>query len=357
MRTMPPSKSRRSIRTWRIAVFGVIGFIAVAIGVSMMGEPSSELSGSAGLNQIPNTATPTETLIPTLEPTLTPTPTLIPTPEDEITDANNISMRFVPGGEFTMGGLAEIAFAECQKLYIGGACVQDWFLDEEPTHAVFLSDFYMDTYEISNAAYRECVNRGVCLPPVNASSETRSSYYDDPQYDNFPVIYVDWDMANAYCEWRGARLPTEAEWEKAARGLDERTYPWGNSFDGANANFCDSNCLKEGANKDYDDGYADTAPVDSHPDGVSVYGIFNLAGNVWEWASDWYGPAYYANSPSSNPAGPEFGDYASGGGRVVRGGSWADFGDVLRSANRYLVRPAYYVNTLGFRCVRSLGGE
>lgn len=354
MRTIPPSNSRGSFRTWRIALFGVIGFIAVIIGIFMMGGPSPDLSGSAGINQIPSTATPTETSIPTQQPTLTPAPTLSPTPEDEITDANNISMHFVPGGEFTMGGPAEKAFTECQSLYIGGTCIQDWFLDEEPIHTVFLNDYYMDTYEVSNASYRECVNRGACLPPKNASSRTHSSYYDDLQYNNYPVIYVDWNMANAYCEWRGARLPTEAEWEKSARGTDARTYPWGNTFDGANANFCDSNCLNEGANKDYNDGYADTAPVDFHPDGVSVYGIFNLAGNVWEWAADWYGPAYYANSPSGNPTGPEFSDFASGGGRVARGGSWDDFGDVLRSTNRYLVRPAYYTNTLGFRCVRPL---
>lgn len=266
-------------------------------------------------------------------------------------------MRLVPAGEFTMGGTAETAFIECQKLYIGGTCAQDWFLDEEPAHTVFLDDFYMDIYEVSNAAYRECVNSGACLPPRNDGSETRPSYFSDPQYDNYPVVNVDWDMANAYCEWRGARLPTDAEWEKAARGLDGRIYPWGNSFDGTKANSCDSNCAGEGANRNYDDGYADTAPVDSYPDGVSVYGIFNLAGNVWEWAADWYGPTYYTVSLAGNPTGPLSSDFASGEGRVVRGGSWTNFGDVLRATNRYQFRPIYYNSSLGIRCVRLPGGE
>jgi formylglycine-generating enzyme required for sulfatase activity len=356
MRITLPSNSRRSSRTWRKVLFGVFGFIIVVIAVSMSNKSFSGLSASAGVGQVSSTATPTELSTPTELTILTETPmaTFTSAPEVEIIDAKGISMRLVPAGEFTMGGPAETAFAECQKLYIGGACEQDWFLDETPAHTVFLNGFYMDTYEVSNASYRECVNGGACLPPVNDKSENHSGYFSDPQYDNYPVIYVDWNMANAYCEWRGARLPTEAEWEKAARGTDGRIYPWGNSFDGTDVNFCDSNCLNGKTNGDYNDGYGDTAPVDSYPDGVSVYGIFNLSGNVWEWLADWYGPMYYADSPFSDPTGPVASDYASGEGRSVRGGSWADYGDVLRSSNRYLVRPVYYNDMLGIRCVSPL---
>jgi len=252
----------------------------------------------------------------------------------------------VPEGPFSMGGSADTAYAECQKFRTD--CHRDWLTDEEPAHTVNLDSFYMDKYEVSNDTYRECVSSGACLPPTDTSSSTRSSYYGDSQYDDYPVIYVDWNMANAYCEWRGARLPTEAEWEKAARGMDGRMYPWGNSFDGMKANFCDKNCSYDWANKNYDDGYADTASVDAFSSGASVYGIFNLAGNVWEWVAGWYDANYYANSPSSNPQGPGSGQY-----RVLRGGSWNNDGGDIRSANRGGFDPSLIFNRVGFRCAIS----
>lgn len=291
---------------------------------------------------------PTSTVAPpvaTEAPTEAPTAVTLPA---EITDAKGITMRLVPAGQFTMGGSADTALAECQKLYIGGTCDRGWFTDEEPAHTVYLDDYYMDKYEVSNAAYRECVNSGACQPPTYTGSYTRSNYYGNSAYDDYPVIYVDWNMANAYCEWRGARLPTEAEWEKAARGPDGRLYPWGNTFDGKKANFCDENCSFDAANKNYDDGYADTAPVTAFPGGASVYGIFNLAGNVWEWVAGWYDSSYYANSPFSNPQGPSSGEY-----RALRGGSWIVYGYLLRSADRNRVEPSNSNLNLGFRCALS----
>ena len=176
--------------------------------------------------------------------------------------------------------------------------------------------------------------------------------YSNSQYDDYPVIHVDWNMAKNYCEWRGARLPTEAEWEKAARGTNGRMYPWGNAFDGTKANFCDANCSFNGANKNYDDGYADTAPVSVYPGGASVYGILNLAGNVREWVADWYGSnIFYDNPSSSNPQGPSSGNSNS---RVLRGGSWYDSADLVRSANRFRYVPAGASYYIGFRCARSL---
>jgi formylglycine-generating enzyme required for sulfatase activity len=266
----------------------------------------------------------------------------------EISPIDGTILLYVPAGEFTMGNKAEDGLAECQKNR--SDCQRDWFTDEEPAHTVYLDAFYMDKYEVSNAAYRECVNRGLCQPPTKVSSSTRSSYYSDSQFDDYPVIYVDWNMAKNYCEWRGARLPTEAEWEKAARGTDGRMYPWGNVFDGSKTNFCDENCSIDWANKNYNDGYADTAPVNAYPDGMSVYGIFNLAGNVWEWVADWYDATYYARSPSSNPQGPFSGD-----GRALRGGSWYVTGDSVRASNRRGNDvPSTSVDFFGFRCARSL---
>lgn len=375
MRTTPSlERSRRTSRIIRNGLVGIVALTLVAVGILTMGDSSSGLAGSAGANAMPTDAQPaaglplateapvlTEAPIATEAPVSTepPVPTQPPAPvlPVEITDEKGVSMRLVPAGEFTMGGTVETALNECQSLFIGGTCESDWFLDEEPLHTVFLDDYYMDTYEVSNASYRECVNRGACPPPWHVDSETYQDYFNDPQYDNYPVVHVDWDMAGAYCAWRGARLPTEAEWEKAARGVGELIYPWGNSFDGTKANFCDSNCAQAGANGNYDDGYADTAPVDSYPGGVSLYGIFNLAGNVWEWVADWYWPGYYTDSPVSNPIGPASSNAEYGKGRVVRGGSWVDSGDVLRVTNRYRIRPAYYTSNLGIRCVFPPGGE
>jgi eukaryotic-like serine/threonine-protein kinase len=361
MRTASPSKSRGSFLASLFILIGIIGFAVVAFGVSAMSEPASGLAGSAGIGQPTNTSFFIESPIvtepsvstgtpPSIETQLPPAQsslTSVPTQGDEIMDEKSVPMRLVPEGEFGMGGSAATALAECQELYNDGTCELDWFSDEEPAHIVYLDEFYMDKYEVSMASYRECVTDGVCEPPANVNSSTRPSYYDDPQYANYPVINIDWYMANTYCEWRGARLPTEAEWEKAARGTDGRIYPWGNSFVGINVNFCDSNCSKEGANTHFDDGYADTAPIDYYTDGVSSYGIFNLAGNVWEWVADWYGETYYANSQYYNPTGPN-----SGQARVARGGSWNDFGDVVRALNRNWVRATFFNNVLGFRCVR-----
>jgi serine/threonine-protein kinase len=283
-----------------------------------------------GLGGLPLHPAPMQTSTPTLTPTpvftFTPvftstpvfTPTAIPLPVG-ITDFKGVSMRLVSVGEFTMGG--------------------ETYDDEKPIHDVYLDAFYMDTYEVTNARYQDCVNVGVCDPPKQSGSYTHSLYYGNSQFDNYPVIYVDWNMATTYCEWRGAQLPTEAEWEKAARGTDGRTYPWGEGISCSRANYYGGSKFCVG----------DTSPVGSYESGKSPYGIYDMAGNVWEWVADWYSETYYQSSPFENPVGPGTGQY-----RALRGGSWDLYDSYVRSAFRRWNVPLYIGYNFGFRCSRSL---
>jgi formylglycine-generating enzyme required for sulfatase activity len=210
--------------------------------------------------------------------------------------------------------------------------------EEAPPHTVTLDSFYIDLYEVTNARYDACVRDQACNQPMDLSSATRPGYYGVSTYDDFPVIHVSWEMAKDYCEWRGARLPSEAEWEKAARGSTEGIYPWGMDIDCSLANYWgeEENCV------------GDTTAVGSYPQGASPYGALDMAGNVWEWVMDWYDPGYYAVSPPENPPGPDLGQH-----RVVRGGSWSGGALQLRVTTRGRDLPAGTYNYVGFRCVRS----
>ena len=269
-----------------------------------------------------------------LKATSTPMPSKTPTQfPDEFTDDFGASMRLIPAGEFTMGD-------------------NDGFKDERPIHTVYLDSYYIDKYEVTNVLYEACVNDGACSPPQNSGLGTRSSYYGNSQYSNYPVIYVDWYQSNTYCEWRDSRLPTEAEWEKAARGINEYNYPWGNDFQCRNGNFDDIQGLNGyiipgGPNCD---GFEDTAPVGSFGSGKSPFGIYDMAGNIWEWVSDLYDGNYYLESSYQDPQGP-----SSGNGQVIRGGAW----DVANEKNLLTTRrigfePLTTGNYLGFRCANSL---
>ena len=224
-----------------------------------------------------------------------------------------------------------------------GVCSPSSFTNEQPAHPVTLDGFWIDKYEVTNAQYRACVEDGACAQPVEAGSFTRIHYYDDPTYDSYPVVHVNWHMAAAYCTWTGAALPTEAQWEYSARGPEGLVFPWGNTFEQDKANYCDMHC--EGVSDDtYDDGYPDTAPVGSYPIGASWVGALDLAGNVREWVADWY--AYYPMDEALvNPTGPE-----SGKSKIPRGGSWYDKPDDLRSTNRGENTPDYTRHKVGFRC-------
>src|SRR3990172_4068722 len=203
---------------------------------------------------------------PTPSPTL-PEPTAEPTlasGDTRISQIDSMEQGYVGAGEFQMG----IEDDEAKLENSGGVA-----LAEVPAHTLSLPGFWIDKFEVTNHQYSLCVADGECEAPRLEESFLGIEYYANPDYAEYPVIYVDFFMAEGYCTWVGRRLPTEAEWEKAARGPEGRKYPWGSdALTGAHGNFCDGNCPKTHANPGFDDGYAETAPVGSYPEGASPYG-------------------------------------------------------------------------------------
>jgi len=260
----------------------------------------------------PPTSTPAPSATMPVPLTITSTPPpMLPGPVGTgVWERDGAVMVKVPAGEFIMGS----PDGEGDD-------------DEHPQHTVYLDGFWIDQTEVTNARYRQCVEAGDCEEPA---------YWDDSDYNasDQPVVGVSWYDADNYCRWAGKRLPTEAEWEKAARGTDGRVYPWGNRApDCSKAQF--SPCPGM------------TVPVGSKPAGASPYRALDMAGNVWEWVADWYDSGYYARSPDRNPQGPD-----SGSARVLRGGSWYGSGWFVRTADRSSGHTANILNYVGFRCAQ-----
>jgi formylglycine-generating enzyme required for sulfatase activity/energy-coupling factor transporter ATP-binding protein EcfA2 len=232
----------------------------------------------------------------------------------------------VPTGEFLMGS------SDAEINSVRKTCPSCYVDNEKPQHVVYLDSYEINRYEVTKKEYHQCVLAGVCNIP-------NDPFYDKPDYQDHPVVSVDWEDANKFCEWLGGRLPTEAEWEKAARSTEgstrSRVYPWGDEWDPQKANVERS-----------DDG--GTLPVGSFsPAGDSTYGVSDLAGNVWEWTADWYSEGYYRESPAINPVGPSSGTY-----RILRGGSFVDSRVDARSAYRAEFNPNNASEDIGFRCAR-----
>ena len=255
-----------------------------------------------------------------------------------VSPSDGMTLVGIPAGGFWMGSGTDDAYAEP---------------DEMPLRRVHLDGYWIDQTEVTNAMFALCVRSGACTPPpATFGPFSPHAYYGAPEFDDYPVVNVAWLQARQYCTWVGRRLPTEAEWEKAARGTDARRFPWEwiGVADPEKLNFCDQGCEFPWNVTDVDDGYPETAPVGSYPEGASPYQVLDMAGNVWEWTADWYLASYFDDSPLRNPPGPESGTW-----RVVRGGSWLDGVHVrslvhARSANRFYQAPETARSDLGFRC-------
>lgn len=246
-------------------------------------------------------------------------------------------MVLIQGGTFMMGSTEEdVESAHAlMKKYDPDAAMRD-FEPEQPSHPVKIDTFYIDKYEVTHAEFKEYLQK------QNRSAEL--SQLPTPPGENHPVTGVSWMQADSYCRWAGKELPTEAQWEMAARDRDRRIYPWGwEPPDGSRANFCGTKCEKE--SKDGSDGYTTTAPVGSYENGKSKSGVYNMAGNVREWVRDWYDAKVYTRANRSNPYNEKESEH-----RVVRGGSWASVPPSLRSAYRGFRRPDARDDKTGFRC-------
>jgi len=303
---MPTTKKRPIKATLILWVIGVV-FILVVVFMAGMGT----------LTDSPIIPTNTPQSIATFTATQSP---ISSTPPAEIIDDKSIPMRLVSAGTFTMG--------------------RDGDDRSDPAHVIHLESFYMDKFEVTNAHYAECVKAGVCDLPHETKSDFRPIYYGDPEYDNFPVMHVDWGMARTYCEtWRGMRLPTEAEWEKAARGTDGRSYPWGEGIGCDRANF-------DGDPDPFNFCVGDTSEAGSYESGQSPYGLYDMAGNLFEWTSSLYKPYPYDGTDGRE-------DLARPGSRVIRGGSWSEGPNDQKAFYRSWIGPELSESAIGFRCASS----
>jgi len=243
-------------------------------------------------------------------------------PASELVGKDGARMILVPAGPFPMG----VPKGD-----------RDGGRDEYPRHEVLLDNYYIDIYEVTHGRYAKFVKATEHRTPVNPKYPKRTLWNDrlSDSLAERPVINVDWQDADAYCRWAGKRLPTEAEWEKAARGTDDRRFPWGNvEPTHKHLNF----------NQQWQ-GEKTLMPVGSYEAGKSPFGAYDMAGNVWEWVADWYDPLYYEKSPAENPKGPDTGTY-----KVLRSSGWSVETPLVRLFTRVKSDPANRNDSTGFRC-------
>jgi len=314
---------------------------APAVAVAPTAPPTAPPTPTA--TQVPPTATavpPTATQVP---PTSTPAPTATPTlgaGTVQRRGKDNAEMVYVPAGEFTFG-------------------------DENPARRITLDPFWLDKFEVTNAQFQQFADAtgsktdaeklGWGFDFVNGKWEQVNGIsWRAPRAgvtladrQKFPVVLVSWHDASAYCAWAGKRLPSEAEWERTARGNDARAFPWGNIWDGSKLNFCDSNCAYSWKEASVNDGFAESAPVGNYPQAGSPFGAMDMAGNVWEWTADWFSVEYYKTMPARNPTGP-----ATGQLKILRGGAWSIDQTYARTTNRFTVVPEFRQQSVGFRCAQ-----
>jgi len=331
-------KKRKPIKTEYIVA--IIGAVATVIA-GILGSPLIEkwLEPESTQTATPTFAiaspspltieseTTTSTVVPSLTLTEPYTPSTAPLPT-EITDDFGVEMVLIPAGGFTMG--SDIR--------------ND---NEKPPHQVYLDAYYIDKYEVTNALYKACVDAEVCDPQsVVTGSASRSNYFGTPEFDDYPVLYINWNEANTFCEWRDAGLPTEAHWEKAARGTSRFIYPWGEEVDQSFANYHNS--------------IGDTIAVGSYENGKSPYGLYDMAGNVKEWVADYYAP--YSDEVSNNPIQltPQFFQFDWGNRsdtityKILRGGGFFSQNDSITVTRRTRLLASGGTWDVGFRCARAL---
>ena len=312
----------QSMTTWRNPTGPSSGYTRVVRGGSLFFGPDDVRSAVRVVNYASSgrsyfgfrCAESAGTTAASQAPVVTETAsTLFARTGNSVSNLDGMKLMYIPAGAFQMGS-------------------EKGNSDEGPVHTVALDAFWIDQTDITNAMYAMCVSAKVCNEPWATGSYSRPIYYGNFLYADYPVVDVDWSQADAYCKWAGRSLPTEAQWEKAARGTDGRTYPWGEGVNLSKANYNGSDTTKAG----------------SYPNGASPYGALDMAGNVLQWVADWYNSDYYAKSLEKDPPGP-----SSGNGRVMRGGSWHANEDNVRSSVRSVYKPSEWYSYLGFRCAMS----
>jgi formylglycine-generating enzyme required for sulfatase activity len=305
-----------------------------------------------------NTRGPTQASAATVRvPTDEATAAVAPRATQVLVDRDLMTLVFIPAGPFLLGATVDDAGAE---------------EDEKPQSEVYLDAFWIDRTEVTVAQFQEFVDntgyttdaeRGCCASAFertgglvfgpekqhigSATWRLPLGSGTEPASPRQPVVMVSWNDARAYCAWAGRRLPTEAEWEKAAHGPLAQVFPWGNQFDGTRLNFCDRNCTAAWLARD-DDAYVRQAPAGSFPRGASPYDVLDMAGNVWEWVNDFYDYRGYFRVATANPTGPNKGET-----HVLRGGSWLSPVEEIRTTARMEAAPDARDNVTGFRCAAS----